>query len=61
MEAKPQSWVEQRDNITVKTTYQLHVHNELKQLLLETITMDINDGGKKRKIVDAVVTKQIFS
>lgn len=55
-----QSWVVERDDITVKTTYALELRDTLKQAAVATITLDVNDNGKELMFEESREVKIIF-
>ncbi|NMC51630.1 class I SAM-dependent methyltransferase [Candidatus Kuenenbacteria bacterium] len=57
---KPQTWTMKKDGITVMTAYQIGVKDTLKQTILQTIKLNINDHGKKTEFVDQDELKLIF-
>ncbi len=53
-------WTEERDGIEVKTTYSLSLKDALKQETVEKITLEVDDNGEKKTIVDERTEKLIF-
>ena len=58
--SKSQSWVMKRAGIKVKTAFQTKLKNMLSQIALDTITMVVNDNGKKLRFSECSLTKHIF-
>tara|TARA_Y100000310_G_C20604152_1_gene774611 strand:- start:138 stop:881 length:744 start_codon:yes stop_codon:yes gene_type:complete len=57
---KKSSWVENKEGVRVKCTYEPVLDNMLKQTLIETLTLEVNDNGKKKVLKHKDVSKQIF-
>lgn len=57
---KPQSWTMKQDGIKVKTTYQILPKDPLKQIVTQTLKMEVSDKGKKMEFVDKDDLKIIF-
>jgi len=57
---KPQSWVMKRDGIRVKTTYKLELKDVLSQTSEENIILEVNDHGKKIKLIKKEIMKNVF-
>ncbi|MBI2459144.1 MAG: class I SAM-dependent methyltransferase [Parcubacteria group bacterium] len=57
---KPQSWIMKQDGIKVKTTYQILPKDPLRQIITQTLKMQVNDNGKKMEFVDKDDLKIIF-
>jgi transposase len=55
-----QKWIRKRDRIRVKTTYNVQLTNTLKQMLKETLRLDVNDHGKKMVFKESHYTHMIF-
>jgi SAM-dependent methyltransferase len=54
------SWELERDGTKVKTTVTWRAANPIEQTFVETITLDVDDRGKKRRIVGEETKKAIF-
>ncbi len=57
---KPQSWVMRRNRVKVKVTYGLKQKDALSQTSEENIILEINDHGKKLKLIEKGIIKNIF-
>lgn len=57
---KPQKWSIKKDGIKIKATYQVAAVDALRQLIRQTISLDINDNGKNIKLVDKDILKLVF-
>jgi SAM-dependent methyltransferase len=55
-----QRWTIRKDKITVTTTYSAEVIDHLAQTHYEHLVLDINEGGKKRRIESRVLHKFFF-
>ncbi len=49
---KSQSWTIRQGGIRVKTTYQILPKDPLRQIVTQTLKMEVNDKGKKMKFID---------
>lgn len=57
---KSQFWTMRQNGIRVKTTYQLLLQDPLRQIVTQTLTLEVNDNGKKMKFLDKDDLKIIF-
>ncbi len=57
---KSQSWTIRQGGIRVKTTYQILPKDPLRQIVMQTLKMEVNDKGKKMKFIDKNDLKIIF-
>lgn len=57
---KPQRWSMKRDGISVKAFYQISPHDPLRQIVTQTISLNVNDHGKRMTITDLDQIKLIF-
>lgn len=57
---KPQSWTMKQDGIKVKTTYQILPKDPLRQIVTQTLKLEVNDNGKKMEFVDMDDLKNFF-
>lgn len=55
-----QSWIMERDGIKVKTTYAVRLIETLKQILKETLRLDVDDHGKQIVFKESHYTQMIF-
>jgi SAM-dependent methyltransferase len=55
-----QEWTMQRDNISVKTEFELKLRNIIKQTYMETLTLGVNDHGRRGKYVKKRERKLVF-
>ena len=56
-----QSWIMEREGITVKTTYGFaYWKNVLNQIYTERGTLEVNDGGQRKRLVSEEDLKFIF-
>ncbi|MFW6197184.1 MAG: hypothetical protein ACOC5D_07625, partial [Thermoplasmatota archaeon] len=53
-------WTEKRDGIEVEAKYSLELKDALEQKVIEKITLEVDDKGRKRTIVDERTEKLIF-
>lgn len=56
----PGSWTMERDGIQVTTTYDIQLKDTLTQMITETITLDVNDHGRKLVFEEVIDTKMVF-
>ena len=57
---KPQTWVMQKDDIHVKTTYQISIKDALRQIITQKIVLEVKDGNTKKRFSDTDDLKLIF-
>jgi SAM-dependent methyltransferase len=57
---KPQSWTMKQDKIKVKTIYQIIPKNPLKQIVTQTLKMEVEDNGERMEFIDKDDLKIIF-
>lgn len=57
---KPQQWVIKKDGIKIKTTYDLKPKDSISQTSEENIILEINDHGKKLKLIEKNLIKHVF-
>lgn len=57
---RPQSWAMERDGIRVKTTYDVHLKDTLTQTLTETMTLEVDDHGRRLVLEERGDTRMIF-
>ncbi len=55
-----QSWTMKRNGITVTTTYESHFKDILNQIYTEKMTLEIDDNGKRKKLIHEKDLKFIF-
>jgi SAM-dependent methyltransferase len=55
-----QNWVMEHDGIRVETTYEWLLKDIVNQIGTETLTLDVDEKGKKKKFVDKRDLKIIF-
>lgn len=55
-----QSWTMERDGVSVKTTYEIRLVDALSQTLAERMTLDVDNHGERRTLVEDSETKMIF-
>jgi hypothetical protein len=55
-----ESWVMEKDGIRVKTTYDIRLKDALTQILTETITLEVDDHGRKVLLKESRDTRMIF-
>lgn len=55
-----QSWTMKRNDITVETTFKWHFTSILDQIITETLTLEVNDHGRRRRFVHEEDNKFIF-
>jgi SAM-dependent methyltransferase len=55
-----QSWTEERDGITVKTTFSMHWKDILSQVYTEKMKFEVNDHGQTRRFVSEEDLKYVF-
>lgn len=55
-----QSWIIEKDGIAVRTTYERDFKDELRQIYAEKLIFEINDNGKRKKIVQTRNLKFVF-
>jgi len=58
---KSQSWTIKQAGIRVKTTYQILLKDPLRQIVTQTLKLEVNDNGKKMEFIDKDDLKIIFS
>jgi ubiquinone/menaquinone biosynthesis C-methylase UbiE len=58
--SKPQSWVMEREGITVRTTYRTNMVDLLAQTFEEILILDVDDHGKKFRLVEREILKHVF-
>ena len=57
---KPQSWTMRKDGIRVKTTYKITLKDPLRQIVSQSIMLEIDDNGEKKKLIDETDLKVVF-
>ena len=57
---KKSSWTEKKDRIIIKTTFETILKNILNQTYTEILTLNIDDNGIKKKIINKKDFKFIF-
>lgn len=57
---KPQFWIMKKDGIKVKTTYKLKPKDPIAQTSEENIILEVNDHGKKLKLIEKRVVKHVY-
>ena len=57
---KKQEWIMKRGDTQIKTTYMIRQKDVLKQMLEETMVLNVNDNGKRKTLKEKVDTKIIF-
>lgn len=57
---KPQFWKMRENGIEVKATYELSIKDALKQMVIQTIILEVSDKGRKKKFIDKDELKLIF-
>jgi ubiquinone/menaquinone biosynthesis C-methylase UbiE len=57
---KPQTWVMKKDEIRVKTTYQISIKEALRQIITQRIAMEVKDGNATKHFIDTDDLKLIF-
>jgi SAM-dependent methyltransferase len=55
-----QNWVMEQDKIQVETTYSVQLKDSLAQMLTETLTLNVDDHGKKEVFSEKRDVKLIF-
>jgi hypothetical protein len=55
-----QNWVMEQGNIQVETTYSAQLKDSLAQVLTETLTLNVDDHGKKEVFSEKRDVKLIF-
>jgi SAM-dependent methyltransferase len=55
-----QSWTEEREGITVKTTFSMRWKNIVDQIYTETLKLEVNDHGHARRFVSEEDLKLVF-
>lgn len=54
------SWIEEKGDINIETTYKVELKSEIKQKVKETIKMKVKDGKKEKKFEETINRKLIF-
>lgn len=57
---KPQTWTTKEGGIKVKTTYKITPKDPLKQIVRQSIKLEVNDNGKHTEYIDENDLKIIF-
>ncbi len=55
-----QSWTEEREGITVKTTFSMRWKNIIDQIYTETLKLEVNDHGQTRRFASEEDLKLVF-
>jgi SAM-dependent methyltransferase len=55
-----ESWTLERDEITVKTTFEMSLKDILNQIYTEKMTLEVNDKGEVKEFVQQEILKFIF-
>ena len=55
-----QTWTMERDGVRIETTYRAELADSLKQMLRETLRLDVDDHGKKQIFEETIETRAIF-
>ena len=55
-----QSWTMEEDGVRVETTYSVELIDALSQMLRETMTMKVDDEGKRTVLEETTETRMIF-
>lgn len=57
---KSDSWEMERDGIKTKVSYSMKMVNRMEQTVEETITLDVNDHGETKTLVERNVNRAIY-
>jgi hypothetical protein len=57
---RTESWEMSRDDITVKTTYQVKPLNSVEQTVEETLTLEVEDAGTPVVLREVLVRRDIY-
>ena len=55
-----QSWIMEKDGVTVKTTFNIHWKDVLNQIYTEKLKLTVNDHGRMRELVSEEDLKFVF-
>ena len=55
-----ESWIMERNGITVKTTFECQIKDILNQICTKKITLEVDDHGEKKKFIQVEDLKFIF-
>ena len=55
-----QTWTMERDGVSVESTYHVELADGLKQMLIETLKLDVDDHGKKKVFEETIETRAFF-